>query len=132
MADPRSLDALDPPPWDAAPPDATYLVRRCHDLRRRPIDAFDIEDLRLMVGQAVGLQHLVPIALNRLEGNPLAEGDFFPGDLLLSVLRIEPSFWSAHAPLASKLNRVLDSIPADARLDAGLSAQIATFRARSA
>lgn len=130
MTDPRSLDALDPPSWDAAAPDATFLVRRCHELRRKPIEDVEVEDLRLMIGQSIGLRHLVPFALDRLEGDPLAEGDYFPGDLLLNVLRIDLSFWTTYPTLSVQLDGVLDAISPSSRLDAELSEQISAFRAR--
>jgi hypothetical protein len=132
MTDPRSLDALDPPPWDAAASDASYLVRRSHDLRSKPVDDFDIEDLRLMIGQTIGLRFLVPMALDRLQVDPLAEGDYFPGDLLLNVIRIESSFWTAHPALATQLDRLLASIPTDASLEPELSKRISAFRTQGA
>jgi len=130
MADPRSLDALDPPAWDAAPSDATYLVRRCHELRLKPVEDFDAEDLRLMIGQQVGLAVLVPAALTQLRADPLVEGDYFPGDLLLNVLRVEQSFWTDHPALTSQLDAALDAIPPDITLDPELSDRIASYRTR--
>jgi hypothetical protein len=63
-------------------------MRRCHALRTKPIDELAVEDLRLMIQQQIGLQYLVPIALQNLRENPLAEGDLYPGDLLVAVLRV--------------------------------------------
>ena len=63
------------------------LVTTCHRLRTKPIDQFSVEDLRIMIGQRIGLPHLVPRAVAALERDPLAEGDFYPGDLLASVTR---------------------------------------------
>ena len=37
-----------------------------------------------------------PLALARLEEDPLIEGDFYPGDLLENVLRLDESFWRLH------------------------------------
>ncbi len=48
-----------------------------------------------MIGQQFSLPVLVPLALDRLEGDALAAGDFFPADLLTNVLRIDASFWHA-------------------------------------
>jgi hypothetical protein len=81
----RTLDELDPPARPAADYDSR-LVTRAHDLRRKPIGDFTAEDLRIMIGQQVALAHLVPRALDALELNPLAQGDFYPGDLLQAVL----------------------------------------------
>jgi hypothetical protein len=133
VVDPRSLDALDPPPWASAPTDATFLVRRCHELRTKPIDDFSVEDLRLMIGQQIGLPHLMPLALEHLKDDPLTEGDFFPGDLLTVVLRVEPSFGHANSLLAGQVHEVLDRVRPEAELSEAVAQQLAddlaSFRA---
>src|SRR5262245_20637492 len=111
---PRSLDALDPPRWGPAPDDATGLVRRCHALRSKPIDEFSVEDLRLMIGQKIGVRHLIPLALNQLAEDPLVEGNCFPGDLLSSVMRIERSFWTVNPAQAQQLHDALERLPSAA------------------
>ena len=82
----QTLDELDPPAW-GEPNYDSHLVTRCYELRRQPIDSMSIEDLRILIGQRVGLRFLLPRALEELEKNPLAEGDFYPGDLLLVTLK---------------------------------------------
>jgi hypothetical protein len=128
VVDPRSLDALDPPPWGQASADATFLVRRCHELRQEPIDGFTVADLRLMIGQRVGLPQLVPLALNKLQIEPLASGDYFPGDLLSNVLLIDTAFWTANPKLATDLRAALDAIPVDAPVAQDMDELIAAFR----
>jgi hypothetical protein len=75
------------------PPDSSFLVRRCTELRRKPLDRFTVEDLRIMLGQQEAVPILLPLAVDMLTDNPLAEGDFYPGDLLLTVLRLPASTW---------------------------------------
>jgi hypothetical protein len=90
--------------------DATYdshVVRACHGLRRKPLRDFTAEDLRLMIGQAVGLVYLVPMALERLEENPLAEGDFYAGDLLAAVLGIDDTYWRTNENSSERLRRII-------------------------
>ena len=89
----RTLDTVDPPAWGPAPPDATLLIKRCHELRTKPLIDFTVEDLRIMIEQRVALDRLVPLALRRLKPEPLAQGDYYPGDLLASVLRVDTAFW---------------------------------------
>ena len=84
-----TLDTVDPPAWGPAPPDATSLIKRCHELRTKPLVDFTVEDLRIMIGQQVALGRLVSLALKRLQAEPLVEGDYYPGDLLASVLRVD-------------------------------------------
>jgi hypothetical protein len=71
----------------------SHLVTTVHRLRRVPLREFSVEDLRIMIGQSIGLLYLVPLALERLRNAPLAEGDFYPGDLLKSLLTADQMFW---------------------------------------
>jgi hypothetical protein len=97
MDEQRTLNELDPP---AFPPpshnDPTNLIRRCNELRGTPLAEFDVEDLRIMIGQQISLRYLIPRAITVLEANPLAEGDMYPGDLLSAVLRADKSYWHAN------------------------------------
>ena len=81
-------------------------MRRCHALRSKPIDEFTVEDLRLMIQQQIGLRYLVPIALQHLREDPLAEGDFYPGDLLAAILRVTGDFWQQKPDLNRDLRNV--------------------------
>ncbi|MEH0972276.1 contact-dependent growth inhibition system immunity protein [Micromonospora sp. CPCC 205546] len=47
-----------------------------------------------MLGQQIGVPSLLPVAVQVLLRDPLAEGDHHPGDLLLNVLRLPASAWS--------------------------------------
>jgi hypothetical protein len=76
-----------------APEDASYLVQTCHALRKKPLTDFEVEDLRIMIGQNLGLPWLMPLAIQVLQQNILAEGHFHPGDLLQAVLTSEKSYW---------------------------------------
>ena len=69
------------------------LVVNCHKLRRKPLHNFTPADLCLMIGQGISLDYLVPLALEHLADNPLLEGRFYRGDLLLLVLSIATKFW---------------------------------------
>jgi hypothetical protein len=91
-----TLDDLDPPAWGTPPPHPTSLVARCHELRRTPVAEYDAEALRMLIGQQIALPVLVPRALAVLAENPLAEGDFYPGDLLSSVIAVDREYWAAH------------------------------------
>jgi len=106
----RTVDDVDPPAWGPPPPDATGLIVRCHELRRKPLDQLTVEDLRLGIGQQIAVSYLIPLALATLRENPLAEGDYYPGDLLSAVLTVDDQFWHAHAPLAAEVLSILDNL----------------------
>ncbi|HAD12640.1 MAG TPA: hypothetical protein DCF33_09395 [Saprospirales bacterium] len=76
-----------------APEDSSYLVQTCHSLRKKPLADFEVEDLRIMIGQNIGLKWLMPLAIQVLQQNILAEGHFYRGDLLQAVLTSEKSYW---------------------------------------
>jgi hypothetical protein len=111
-------------PWPAPQLDDTGLVKTCHELRSKPIRAFSTEDLRIMVGQRIGLRFLVPIALDVLEQDPLAEGDFYPGDLLLAVLGIPSEFWQAEWQWHGRLESIVHALP---RIPKELVGAVASF-----
>ena len=75
----------------------SHLVTRCHELRKLPLERLSTEDLRIMIGQEIGLEYLIPLALEILSNNLFAEGDYYEGDLLNSVLSIPTSFWDSNA-----------------------------------
>jgi hypothetical protein len=82
----RTLESLEGVVWP--PPDFhSHLVNTVHRLRKKPIDEFTTEELRIVIGQGEGFKYLLPLALDILEADPLAEGDFYPGDLFVAVAR---------------------------------------------
>ncbi|MEZ4789375.1 MAG: contact-dependent growth inhibition system immunity protein [Flavobacteriales bacterium] len=76
------------------------VVRRFHALHRIPIGQLSAADLRFLVGQNECLLHLVPKALALLETDPWMETEFYPGDLLSALLRINhpAGYWSVDNP----------------------------------
>jgi hypothetical protein len=98
----QCLDELDPPAW-GPPSYSSQLVRACHRLRTVPLEDFQTEDFRILIGQGFSLTWLLPLAVELLEREPLIEGDYFPGDLLLNVLRVEERFWEERADLEGRL-----------------------------
>jgi CDI immunity proteins len=91
----KSLQELEQSNW-GEPTYDSHLVTTVHRLRRVPLRQFSVEDLRIMIGQSIGLPYLVPLALEHLRENSLVEGDFYPGDLLKNMLTADPAFWREH------------------------------------
>ncbi|UWP87868.1 contact-dependent growth inhibition system immunity protein [Aliiroseovarius crassostreae] len=84
-----SLEQIDGQRWPV-PCCASYLVATTTALRQKPIGQFTVEDLRIMIAQDIGAEILRPIALETLRDNPMAEGDYYPGDLLEAALKRWP------------------------------------------
>ncbi|MEV7624942.1 contact-dependent growth inhibition system immunity protein [Actinoplanes sp. NPDC089786] len=76
-------------------PGATTLIRRCTELRRKPVAGFTAEDLRIMLGQRIAVPILLPRAVDVLVRDPPASGDMYTGDLLTTVLRLPDTDWPA-------------------------------------
>src|SRR3954471_20188746 len=98
----KSLEQLDAQHWGETIFDS-HLVAECHRLRRIPLCEFTVEDLRIMIGQHIGMEYLIPMALEQLPLDPLTEGDYYPGDLLASVLRAGREFWRRYPTLGNEV-----------------------------
>lgn len=80
-----TLEELEGATWKKPQLD-TCLTSTVMRLRRVPVAALGVEDLRILIGQGIGLRHVLPRALKLLEADPLSKGDFYPGDLLVATL----------------------------------------------
>jgi hypothetical protein len=100
-----SIEELENDPWPRPDLDS-HLVLECHRLRKLQLRLFTVENLRIMLGQDIGSRYLVPMALEHLEADPFAAGDFYPGDLLCSVLSLPHEFWSANPELKKRVAAV--------------------------
>ena len=78
--------------------DDSYVVRNYYRLHNVPIKNYNLADLRFMIGQNAGLEYLVPIALEKLKEDIFLEAEFFEGDLLKGLFRIEDisNYWASH------------------------------------
>jgi hypothetical protein len=103
----KSLQELENEDW-GNPDFNSRLVQECHRLRRIPLKDLNVEDLRILIGQNIGLNYLVPLAIEKLEQNPLAERNHYSGDWLVNVLRVEPKFWSKFPTLKAKVIQITD------------------------
>jgi hypothetical protein len=112
-----TLEQIEDHHWGNPPADATRLIKTVYELRHKPIGVMDVEDLRVLLLQQEGIEVLVPIALTHLEQNPLAEGDFYPGDLLTSVLKVPQAYWQQHPDQDRRRSAVIGAIEALGNLD---------------
>jgi hypothetical protein len=98
----KSLEELEGKKIDRPDFDSN-LARECVRLWSTPISELSTENLRILIGQNLGLTYLVPVALNILSKNLFAEGDMYKGDLLANVAKISDEFWSRHQDLNNQL-----------------------------
>lgn len=114
--------------WGPVPEDATELVKRVYELRQKEIAELSAEDLRILVGQDVALDLVIPAALDVLRDEPVLEASLYPGDLLVAILNVREDFWNMRRQLAADVVRLLDSLE---QTPADLSPDIRKFRDRT-
>jgi len=122
----RILDVLDPPAWGPASQDATPVIKRCHELRTKPLRDFTIEDLRIMIAQQVALGRLVALSLDRLQPDSLVDDDF-PADLLAVLLQVDRVFWEQSPDLDVEARKLTERLDERFELEPGLRELIKTF-----
>ncbi len=124
-----SLEQIEKASWGSPPDGATKLIRDAHELRRKPVCELSAGDLRPLLSQQVGVEVLAPHAVRVLRRDPLAEGDYYPGDLLVAVMKLPSSYWDAHPGELVTVRQIARSVE-DA--DAELQGDINRFLARHA
>jgi CDI immunity proteins len=102
----KTLENLEKDFW-GNPEYDSHLVTRCHELRKLSLDNFTTEDLRIMIGQEIGLDYLIPLALEVLTIDLFSEGDFYEGDLLKNVLIVKTEFWNNNKDYWATLNDLI-------------------------
>lgn len=104
----KTLENLEKDIWPAlSPEEETQLIKTCTSLRKKPIQEFSTEDLRIMIGQEIGIHFLMPLAIETLTKDLFAEGDLYEGDLLKAVLEIKSTFWDDHKEYWKELNELI-------------------------
>ncbi len=98
-----TIEQIENSKWGEPGDDSTGLVKTIFALRKKDICLFSIEDLRILIGQNVALDILIPIAIEKLNENFFSEGDFYKGDLLHNVLISDRNFWEKNFLLKQKM-----------------------------
>ena len=104
----KSLESLEKKTWPALSADeGSYLIKTCNSLRKKQLQDFTTEDLRIMIGQEIGLYFLMPLAIETLTNDLFAEGDMYEGDLLKNVLEVDTKFWDDNKNYWQQLNEII-------------------------
>jgi hypothetical protein len=111
----KTLVDLEGPAW-ADPDYSSGMVQRIRALGAVPIGEFSSGDLRLVISQQRGLGYLVPLALDRLENDPLVEGELYPGDLLMALESVPGRMWAEHPEWRERLRAILDQAQSRLRM----------------
>jgi hypothetical protein len=103
----KPLEILENHYWGDLETAPTGLIKRCIELSRVPVCEFTLDNLRLMIGQQLGLSYLAPLALEKLGPYIFVSAALYEGDLLESMLRIDSSFWEKNKEYRAQLNSLV-------------------------
>jgi len=87
--------------------DESGLVQRVHALRKKLLRDLQPDEIRLCVGQGIGLAYLVPRALDILARDPWTDTEYYSGDLLRACIEVKRSFWDKHVAERDRMRSVL-------------------------
>lgn len=104
----KSIERLEKKTWPPLPMDeGSHLIKTCNALRKKQLQDFTVEDLRIMIGQEIGVYFLIPIVIETLKENLFAEGNMYEGDLLKNVLEINTKFWDDNKNYWLEMNELI-------------------------
>ena len=90
----KSLGNLEPKYRSEFKQEESSITKRFNKLIELPLEDYTIDDVRFMIIQETGLPYLITLAIEVLQNNLFAEGNYYEGDLLSSVLKIKPENWN--------------------------------------
>lgn len=128
--DQLSLEQLDGEKWGSPPADASRMMSTVYELRHKPVGGLEPEELRVLLSQQVGVDVLMPRALRLLAANPLLEGDHYPGDVLVALLKAPAEYWSAHPDHLAMVREILGRVD-DGDVDQFTRGDIENFKAKT-
>jgi hypothetical protein len=123
----KSLEQLDGKVWPE-PDFQSSLVLGCHKARKKPLRDLTITDLSRLIREDICTPLLIEEALLRLEEDPLVDGDFFEGELLITLAHASgrDSLAPHRAVILSIIKGALQRADVD-RLDSDLQKELQTY-----
>ena len=103
----KTLEQLENDYWGEPPINSSSLVSVCYKLRKKRVEEFEAEDLRIMINQNIGLIYLIPISITVLKESPFTETSYYEGDLLKSVLSCDSKFWKNHQNMKAEMSKIV-------------------------
>jgi hypothetical protein len=97
--------------WKKDPgPYATSLVERVSKLCDLPLKDLKWPDIRVLIGQNIGLKYLMPWAIDAVTKRPLYRAELFDGDLLVACLKVDGKHWVNNMEQWHSLKSILDDL----------------------
>jgi hypothetical protein len=109
-----SIEEIENDYWGTTPVNSSKVIEACYFLRKKEINELTDDELRIAISQDVGVPIILPIILKKLQINPLIEATYFPGDLLLNLLR-----YLNHNPIDKNYHRLIKEIIVKMKTETG-------------
>lgn len=107
----KTLNQLEGKDWGSAPNNAPPYVKEIYQLRSIPLVRLTAGDLTLLVRQNIGVEYILPLAIELLRKDPLILGRDVCGDLLSSVLRINNKYYNENHLFKQQVKKILEQVP---------------------
>jgi hypothetical protein len=91
-------------------PFPSTLADRCAIACNKKLKDISIDEIRMLVGQSIGLEYIIPLALSFLEKEPLINAGMYKGDLLSIVLDVSDDFWKKNPTQNNRLAEIRISV----------------------
>lgn len=104
----KNLSVLESIDWGILPENMSSIVKRCYELRRVKLRDLSPDDIRFLIGQEIGLDYLIPMAIKILEKTPYIETLYFSGDLMKNVLQVKPIYWNKKKNQKDEIKCIID------------------------
>ncbi|MFV0529991.1 MAG: contact-dependent growth inhibition system immunity protein [Flavobacteriales bacterium] len=86
---------------------STPIQLRSYSLYQKQLSQYKLDDIRFMIGQEIGSQYLVEIAIGYLKNDILLDAAYYEGDLLNIILKLPLLFWEKHSELTLNFHHLL-------------------------
>lgn len=103
----KTIEELEKDYWTLPSIFPTELVKQVYSLRKKTLSDLTNNDLRILISQNVGLEYIIPIAIERLTINILEEAFYYPGDLLFALLKAKKEFWIKNETIRNQFINLL-------------------------
>lgn len=104
----KSIEEIENDFWGNVPDNATSIVRSTYELRKKMLSMLDLDDMRLLIGQSIGLEVLIPHSLDFIADNPFVEALYFEGDLFKNIVFTDRTYWEKNPEIKLRLLNLFD------------------------
>jgi hypothetical protein len=98
----KSLEEIENDRWDP-PSFPSGLIIRCYEARKKPIRDLKACEIASLISQDISRDIIVPIAIDIITTNPWVSGDFYDGELLVSLISDMNAYWTRHPDQLEKV-----------------------------